>query len=70
METALCDCESVTNARPLTHVLEDASDLAPIMPNMFLLDLKEVGLLNAMQCTQADSTGCQGVARRLKESLR
>jgi len=44
IETVLCDCESVTNARPLTYVLEDASDLAPIMPNMFLLDFKEVGL--------------------------
>lgn len=37
-------CESVTNARPLTYVSEDASDLASIMPNMFLLDLKEAGL--------------------------
>lgn len=53
METALCDCESVTNAITLTYMLEDASDLAPIMPNMFLMDLKEVGL---PECNAVDSS--------------
>jgi hypothetical protein len=53
METALCDCESVTNARPLTYVSEDASDLTSITPSMFLLDLKEVGL---PECNAVDSS--------------
>jgi len=53
METALCGCESVTNARPLTYVSEDASDLARIMPDMFLLDLNEVGL---PECNAVDSS--------------
>jgi len=44
LETVLCDCESVINSRPLTYVSEDVTYLAPITPNMFLLDLKGVGL--------------------------
>ena len=53
METALCDCESVTIARPLTYVSEDASDLASIRPSTFLLDLKQVGL---PECNAVDSS--------------
>jgi hypothetical protein len=65
METVLCDCESVTNARPLTYVSEDSSDLASIMPNMFLLDLKEVEL---PECNAADSGTLNQWARVLLEN--
>ena len=44
LEMVLCDCESLINSRPLTYVSEDVTYLAPITPNMFLLDLKGVGL--------------------------
>jgi hypothetical protein len=46
LETVLCDCESIINSRPLTYVSEDVKDLAPITPNMFLLDLKGIGLVD------------------------
>jgi hypothetical protein len=41
-ETTLFDCESVINSRTLTYVSEDGTDLAPITPNMFLLDIKGI----------------------------
>jgi len=44
-ETVLCDYEPVINSRPFTYVSEDTTDLAPITPNMFLLDLKGVGMV-------------------------
>jgi hypothetical protein len=44
VETILCNCEAVINSRPLTYVSEDAADLAPLAPNMFLRDLRELGL--------------------------
>ena len=50
--SVMCDCESVINSRPLTYVSEDATDLAPIIPNMFLLDLKGSGLPD---CDAVDS---------------
>ena len=52
LKTALCDYESVTNSRPLMYMSEDGTDLAPITPNMFLLDLKGVGLVD---CDAVDS---------------
>jgi len=52
LETVLRDCESVINSRPLTYVSEDVTDLAPITPNMFLLDLMGVGLAD---CDAVDS---------------
>jgi hypothetical protein len=69
LETVLCDCESVINSRPLTYVSEDIKDLTPIMPNMFLLDLKGVGLAD---CDAVDSDRRNRWARyrqQVKESL-
>jgi hypothetical protein len=70
LETVLCDCESVINSRPLTYVPEDATDLAPITSDMFLLDLKGVGLTD---CDAVDSGRLNRHARyrqKVKESLR
>jgi len=58
LEMVLCDCESVISSRPLTYVSEDATDLAPITPNMFLLDVKGVGL--------ADCKGSPRPARNIR----
>lgn len=44
MLTVLCDCESVINARPLTYLSDDPRELAPITPNLFLQEIREVGL--------------------------
>ena len=49
--TLLCDCELVINSRPLTCV-QGVTDLAPITPNMFLLDLHGSGLAD---CDAIDS---------------
>jgi hypothetical protein len=64
IETVLCDCEPVTNARSLTYVSEDSSDLTSIMPNMFLLGIKEVEL---PECNAADSGTLNQWARVLLE---
>jgi len=50
--SVLCDCESVINPRPPTYVSEDVAELAPITPNMFLLDLHGSGLAD---CDAVDS---------------
>lgn len=34
--TVLCDCERTVNARPLTYVADDATELMPLTPAMFL----------------------------------
>lgn len=44
MNTILCDCESVINARPLTYLSDDPRDLDPITPNLFLQEIREIGL--------------------------
>jgi len=69
-ETVLCDCESVINSRPLTYVSEDVADLAPITPNIFLLDLQGSGLAD---CDAVDSGSLNrrvSYRQRMKESLR
>ncbi|GFY07953.1 transposable element Tcb2 transposase [Trichonephila clavipes] len=37
LQTVLCDCESVINSRPLTHLSENPDDLVPLSPAMFLV---------------------------------
>nr|XP_042913091.1 uncharacterized protein LOC122273094 [Parasteatoda tepidariorum] len=44
MVTVLCDCESVMNSRPLTYVSDDAEELSPITPMMFLQEIRQVGV--------------------------
>ncbi|GFX96836.1 integrase catalytic domain-containing protein [Trichonephila clavipes] len=34
--TIVCDCESIINARPLTHIHEDPNELLPLSPAMFI----------------------------------
>jgi hypothetical protein len=68
-EMVLCDCESIIKSRPLMYVSEDVTDLALITPNMFLLDLKGVGLVD---CDAVDSGRLNRWARyrqKVKESL-
>lgn len=60
LETVLCDCEAVINSRPLTCVSEDVADLAPLTPNMFLMDLRDVGL------PDCDAVGAARLTRRTK----
>ncbi|GFY34851.1 integrase catalytic domain-containing protein [Trichonephila clavipes] len=37
----VCECEALLNSRPLTYLSEDASDLVPITPSLFLQDQTE-----------------------------
>jgi hypothetical protein len=70
-ETVLCDCESIIKPRSLTYVSEDVTDLALITPNMFLLDLKGVGV-GLVDCDAVDSGRLNRWARyrqKVKESL-
>ncbi|GFV93592.1 DUF5641 domain-containing protein [Trichonephila clavipes] len=44
MYTVLCDCESLINSRPFTYVTDDVEDSEPLIPAMFLQDIREVGV--------------------------
>ena len=44
MMTILCDCESTINSRPLTYISNDPNDLMALTPNMFLQEIREVGI--------------------------
>lgn len=44
LSTVICDCESVINLRPLTFSSNDANELTPLTPMMFLRDIKECGV--------------------------
>jgi hypothetical protein len=70
LETVLCDCEAVMNSRPLTYVSEDVADLAPLTPNMFLMDLKEVGLPDCDAVDAARLTRRAKYRQEIKERLR
>ena len=52
LETVLCDCEAVINSSPRAYISDDVANLAPLTPNMFLMDLREVGLPD---CDAVDS---------------
>ncbi|KAF6216493.1 hypothetical protein GE061_000835 [Apolygus lucorum] len=40
LTTVICDIEAVINARPLTYVAEEAEELQPISPKLFIQDIK------------------------------
>jgi hypothetical protein len=42
LATVLCDRDAVVNARPLTYMSSDGSDLTPLTPSFFLEDVQEV----------------------------
>jgi len=70
LETVLCDCEAVINSRPLTFVSEDVADLAPLTPNMFLMELREVGLPDCDAVDAARLTRRAKYRQEIKERLR
>lgn len=43
MSMILCDCETVSNSKPLTYVYDAVDDLSPVTPNIFLQEIKEMG---------------------------
>lgn len=70
MFTILCDCESVINARPLTYLSDYPRDLDPITPNLFLQEIREIGL---PECDFIDREKLKGrfkYRHLLKEELR
>lgn len=37
--TLLCECEAVVNSRPLTYTYDDANNMKPLTPSMFICDI-------------------------------
>lgn len=70
MLTVLCDCESVINARPLTYLSDNPRDLAPITPNLFLQEIREVGLPDCDVMDREKLKGRFKYRQFLKEELR
>ncbi|UYV81404.1 hypothetical protein LAZ67_20001094 [Cordylochernes scorpioides] len=44
LSTVMCDVESLMNTRPLTYLIEESEDLAPLTPSLFLHEVREVGV--------------------------
>ncbi|GBM99890.1 hypothetical protein AVEN_29455-1 [Araneus ventricosus] len=44
MTNILCDCESITNSRPITYVTGNEAELVPLSPSMFVQDIKKIGV--------------------------
>ena len=70
LETVLCDCKAVINSRPLTYISEDVADLASLTLNMFLMDLRELGLAGCDAVDSARFTRRVKYRQEIKEMLR
>lgn len=70
MSTVLCDCESIINARPLTYLSEDPRDLTPISPNMFLQEVREIGVPDCDFIDREKLKGRFKYRQHLKDELR
>ncbi|XP_058810071.1 uncharacterized protein LOC131675193 [Phymastichus coffea] len=74
MCTVLCDCENTINSRPLTHVSEDANDLIPLTPSMFLRENKgfenpDLDIINKVNLT-ASYRKKQEIIEHLRQRFR
>ncbi|KAJ8964429.1 hypothetical protein NQ317_017452 [Molorchus minor] len=58
--SAVCDCESVVNSRPLTYISENSADMIPLTPAMFLHEIIEVGV------PDIDAVEAKDLRRRIK----
>ncbi|KAJ8985568.1 hypothetical protein NQ317_011530 [Molorchus minor] len=58
--SAVCDCESVVNSRPLTYISENSADMIPLSPAMFLHEIIEVGV------PDIDAVKAKDLRRRIK----
>lgn len=70
MATILCDCEAVINSRPLTYLSEDAEDLCPLTPAMFIQDNQEVGTPVLDEVDRTHLTNRWKKMQQLREHLR
>ena len=70
MCTILCECEATVNSRPLTYLSIDPSDLTPLMPNMFLQEIREIGTPDVDIVTEIDLREKNSHVRNLKVDLR
>jgi hypothetical protein len=68
--TCLCEVESIMNGRPLTFVSEDAEDLIPLTPAMFLQDVDEVGTCDLEAATGQNLRRKYHSMQKLKQDLR
>ena len=70
MCTILCECEATVNSRPLTYLSIDPSDLTPLMPNMFLQEIREIGTPDVDIVTEIDLREKNSHVQNLKVDLR
>lgn len=69
LQTILCDCEAILNARPLTYMSEDAVDCVTLTPSMFLQDVPQVGVLDIDLVEANDLKRHYRYRLKLKEDL-
>ena len=70
MYTILCDCEAIINSRPLTYVSSDCNDLATLTPNLFLQEIREIGVPDLDAVASIDLRGRSRYCQKLKDDLR
>ena len=68
--TILGDCEAVINARPLTNISDDPTDLSPLTPSMFLQEIRESGVPELDVMERVDLKGRYLYRQKLKDDLR
>ena len=70
MATVLVDCEAVINSRPLTFLSDNAHDIVPLTPLMFLQEVKEIGVLDLdfIECNKLEKR--YEYRQRVKNDLR
>jgi hypothetical protein len=60
LNTLLCDCEQIVNARPLTYVSEDIDSLTPLTPALFLQEIR------SSEVDDIDTIDTQEMNKRIK----
>lgn len=70
MITILYDCEAIINSRPITYMMDGDPSVAPLTPDMFLHELKEIGVPDLDEIDKESLNNRMRYLHKLKTDLR